>query len=196
MTAPHLTAITGGIGAGKSVVSRMLRVMGYEVFDCDREAKMLMDSDPEIKSRLKTEIHSDTVDRHGIINRRLLSSVAFSDPAKLTTLNAIVHSSVRKHINLWRQGCRTKHIFVETAILYQSSLDKMVDDVIEVIAPVEVRVKRVMERNNYSREEVVARMDSQRFTPQTAHPFVTELTNDNVTPILPQLRLYLRSSQK
>ena len=72
----------------------------------------------------------------------------------------------------------------------------MVDDVIEVIAPVEVRVKRVMERNNYSREEVVARMDSQRFTPQKAHPFVTELTNDNVTPILPQLRLYLRSSQK
>ena len=69
MKRTHLTAITGGIGAGKSVVSKILRTMGYQVFDCDIEAKRLMDSSAEIKLKLKTEISAAAVDDEGNIGR-------------------------------------------------------------------------------------------------------------------------------
>ena len=87
MTRLPLIAITGGIGAGKSVVSNVLRVMGYEVFDCDSEAKIIMDSDVEIKHRLITEISPLSVSSDGIIDRRHISSVVFSDKSKLEQLN-------------------------------------------------------------------------------------------------------------
>lgn len=193
MSLPRLTAITGGIGAGKSVISRVLRVMGYEVFDCDREAKLLMDSDPVIKSRLVAEIHPGSVSPEGNIDRRLLSTVVFADSEKLNALNSIVHAAVLRRIRAWQSERHNKdHIFVETAILYQSGLDKIVDDVIEVIAPDEIRIMRVMKRNNCNREYVVSRIRSQQFVPATIHPRVTEITNDDFTAVLPQLLSYLQ----
>lgn len=189
----RLTAITGGIGAGKSVVSRMLIVMGYDVFDCDREAKLLMDSDNEIKTRLKAEIDADTVDSEGNINRAHLSSIVFTDAHKLEKLNSIVHGAVKKRICEWcEEKHSSQHLFVETAILYQSGLDKMVDDVIEVIAPDEIRIERVVKRNNCSATEVSARIKSQTFTPENRHSTIIEIVNDGFTAILPQVMAFLK----
>lgn len=189
-----LTAITGGIGAGKSVVSAMLTAMGYDVFDCDSEAKKIMDSDTSIKSRLKTEIHAETVRHDGSIDRQRISSVVFSDKAKLQILNDIVHGAVRRRINTWATEHRANsHLFVETAILYQSGLDKMVDDVIEVIAPDEIRIIRVVRRNNCDEAQVAARISAQQFVPQTRHKHISEIINDDKLPVLPQLLAYLAS---
>lgn len=189
-----LTAITGGIGAGKSVVSAMLTAMGYDVFDCDIEAKKIMDSDTSIKSRLKTEIHAETVRHDGSIDRQRISSVVFSDKAKLQILNDIVHGAVRRRINTWATEHRANsHLFVETAILYQSGLDKMVDDVIEVIAPDEIRIMRVVRRNNCDEAQVAARISAQQFVPQTRHKHINEIINDDKLPVLPQLLAYLAS---
>lgn len=189
-----LTAITGGIGAGKSVVSAMLTAMGYDVFDCDIEAKKIMDSDTSIKSRLKTEIHAETVRHDGSIDRQRISSVVFSDKAKLQILNDIVHGAVRRRINTWATEHRANsHLFVETAILYQSGLDKMVDDVIEVIAPDEIRIMRVVRRNNCDEAQVAARISAQQFVPQTRHKHISEIINDDKLPVLPQLLAYLAS---
>ena len=186
MKRAHLTAITGGIGAGKSVVSKILRTMGYQVFDCDIEAKRLMDSSAEIK--LKTEISDASVDYDGNIDRKHLSSVVFADPAKLERLNSIVHKAVRDEIKHWANNHHANsHLFVETAILYQSQLDKDVDDVWEVIAPEEIRIIRVMNRNRCTREEVISRIKSQSYTPQMPHSKIAHIINDDFTPILPQL---------
>ena len=87
-------AITGGIGAGKSVVSTILRLMGYYVFDCDTEAKAIMDGSDAIKTALVTHIHEKAV-VDGVIDRRLIAGVVFSDAAKLDKLNAIIHEAVR-----------------------------------------------------------------------------------------------------
>ena len=76
----HLVAITGGIGAGKSIVSRVLRAKGYQVYDCDSRARAIMDSDPEIKTRLRAEIHPKALSPDGTIDRRLIASVVFTDP--------------------------------------------------------------------------------------------------------------------
>lgn len=188
MTLPRLTAITGGIGAGKSVVSRALRVMGYEVFDCDSEAKLIMDSDDAIKLRLISDISPAAVLSDGTIDRRHISSIVFSDPVKLAALNAIVHEAVRRRISDWQQEPhRSGRLFVETAILYQSGLDAMVDDVWEVIAPQEIRILRVIARNNCDRQTVIDRIKSQTFLPDKPHPAVHLIDNDGFEPIIPQI---------
>ena len=195
MNKPRLTAITRGIGAGKSVVSQILRVMGYEVFDCDCEAKILMDSDLQIKNRLISDIHRDAVDSYGQINRKLISSIVFADKERLALLNSIVHSAVRRRIEEWKNEKHSRcHLFVETAILYQSGLDRAVDDVIDVVAPDEIRIIRVMKRNNCSRQDVISRIHSQQFTPNTPHHSITEIINDNFCPVLPQLLNYLKNT--
>lgn len=188
MIRQHITAITGGIGAGKSVVSNMLRTLGYDVFDCDFEARRLMDSDHAIKQRISAEISPETVTPDGIINRSLLSKIVFNDKAMLEKLNLIVHSSVRDEIKRWSSQYRQKgRVFVETAILYESGLDRMVDDVWYVTAPEDIRIARVMARNNCSAKDVRARIESQKFIPEQPHSVVYDIVNDNFEPVLPQV---------
>lgn len=185
----RVIAVTGGIGAGKSVVSEILRCEGYDVYDCDREAKMLMDNDPVIKSRLCECIHPSAV-VCDVIDRRLISEVVFNDEEKLNALNAIVHEGVRRHLSAWiaaRSGA--DKLFVETAILYQSGLDRMVDEVWDVTAPADVRLKRVMRRNAMDASAVQARIDAQdSFVPEKIHPVVHTLVNDGITALLPQIK--------
>ena len=184
----RLIAITGGIGAGKSVVSRILRAMGYEVYDTDREAKRLMDRSADIKRRLCDEISPLAINIDGSINRQHLASVVFADDAKLSVLNAIVHGAVRDDIHCWHSLPHSRDvIFVETAILYQSRLDSIVDEVWDVIAPEELRIARVMSRNNCTRESVTARIASQNYVPNTPHSKICTIANDGVTPLLPQI---------
>lgn len=188
-----LTAITGGIGAGKSVVSHILRVMGYEVFDCDSEAKAIMDNNDDIKSELKKRISLRAIDENGNIDRKHISSIVFQNPEKLEQLNQIVHAAVRHEIERWKAQSRAPHIFVETAILYQSQLDKAVDDVWDVVAPVELRVKRVIDRNRCTRREVLSRIESQTFVPEKQHAYIHTITNDEHTPLLPQILKLLQA---
>lgn len=187
-----LIAITGGIGAGKSVVSHILRAMGFEVYDCDSHAKYLMDESSEIKRRICTEISPAAVDSCGDIDRTVLSSVVFADPAKLAVLNSIVHHAVIDDIKSWSLRPHTKELlFVETAILYQSRLDRLVDEVWEITAPDELRIARVIARNGCDRDAVAARMRSQSHIPAQPHHIVREIINDNLTPLLPQIETLL-----
>lgn len=180
-----LIALTGGIGSGKSVVARMLRAMGYEVYDCDSRAKAIMDADPAIRARIADEVAADAV-TGDMIDRRRLAEVVFSDPQSLCRLNSIVHGAVRSDITSWAASRSTA--FVETAILYQSGIDRMVDQVWEVVAPVPLRLRRAMQRDAADAEAVRARIDAQdSFIPEHQHPVCRQIVNDGVMPLLPQL---------
>lgn len=185
-----LIAISGGIGCGKSVVASILRRSGYPVYDCDSEAKRLMDSSQTIKCRLAAEIH-DSVIADGRIDRRRLSELVFSDRDKLMTLNSIVHSEVRDDIVRWVGSCGDGPLFIETAILYQSGLDRMVDEVWEVVAPMDDRIRRVMRRNGCPAAEVKARIASQTIVAESPHRLVYEIVNDGFTPVLPRIEALL-----
>lgn len=188
MKLPRLIAITGGIGAGKSVVSHILYTMGHPVFDCDSEAKKLMDNDDHIKFLIREKIANDAVNTDGSLNRSKISSIVFSDESKLKTLNEIVHHAVRERLKAWHSAqSYADKCFVETAILYQSGIDRDVDEVWEIIAPLETRIVRVMKRNNFLREEVIARIEAQKFTPKEYHKERKEIVNDDFTPLLPQI---------
>lgn len=185
----HIVAITGGIGSGKSVVSRIVAVMGMMVYDCDSRAKRLMDTSEEIKRRIASEISEDCITDDNRIDRPRLSKCVFNDIAALTTLNKIVHGAVREDFRLWCCRYAAEHVlFVETAILYQSGMDSMVDEVWEVSASEPVRIARVMERNNLSASEVKARIMSQdAYVPVRKHPHVVHIDNNGDVALLPQI---------
>lgn len=189
----YLIAITGGIGSGKSVVSKMLTSMGYPVYDCDSRAKTLMDNSEEIKLRLCNEVLSDCV-IDGKIDRKRLAEKVFKDKEALNRLNQIVHSSVRIDLMTWSGLNQSEIQFVETAILYQSGIDEMVDQVWDVDAPFDLRIERVMKRNSMSREDVIDRITSQEeFVPENLHRVIVRLINDGTQPMLPQVEAHLCS---
>ncbi|WP_289288368.1 dephospho-CoA kinase [uncultured Muribaculum sp.] len=187
MSSTRLIAITGGIGSGKSVISDILRAMGHKVYDCDTRAKALMDTDESIKDDLINLISIDAVRSDRTIDRKLLSEIVFNDPDALSRLNSIVHKAVRADLRRWRDTSSDKTVWVETAILYASRLDREVDEVWEVTAPTELRVQRVMKRNSMSREQVLARISSQSTTAAQLHPLTKSIVNDGVEPVLPQI---------
>lgn len=187
MSSTRLIAITGGIGSGKSIISDILRAMGHKVYDCDTRAKALMDTDESIKNDLIDLISIDAVRNDRTIDRKLLSEIVFNDPDALSRLNSIVHKAVRADLRRWRDTSSDKTVWVETAILYASRLDREVNEVWEVTAPTELRVQRVMKRNSMSREQVLARISSQSTTATQLHPLTKAIVNDGVEPVLPQI---------
>ena len=187
MSSTRLIAITGGIGSGKSIISDILRGMGHKVYDCDTRAKALMDTDESIKNDLIDLISIDAVRNDRTIDRKLLSEIVFNDPDALSRLNSIVHKAVRADLRRWRDTSSDKTVWVETAILYASRLDREVDEVWEVTAPTELRVQRVMKRNSMSRKQVLARISSQSTTAAQLHPLTKAIVNDGVEPVLPQI---------
>ena len=138
--------ITGGIGSGKSVVSRLLRIMGYSVYDTDSEAKRLMESSLEVVQKL-SECFGRDIYHNGRLNRGLLSSRVFGKSDKIVLLNSIVHPVVRFDFYRWSESLNEEICFVESAILYESRFDELVDEVWTVTAPEELRISRVRQRS-------------------------------------------------
>lgn len=191
----RLIAIAGGIGSGKSVVSKILTAMGYPVYDCDSRAKGLMDNDSHIKSRIKAEICGNAVRNDGVIDRGILSAVVFDDRDKLNKLNEIVHTAVKADIRSWAEA-QSGSAWVESAIIYESGIAGMVDEVWEVTAPEELRVIRVMNRNSMTAEQVKQRIDAQSIPILNPHERVYTILNDDVQPILPQILTLLGNQSK
>ena len=155
--------ITGGIGSGKSFFSNLLRAKGVPVFDSDSEAKKLMVSDESIIFALKALL-GDEVYVDGKINKPMLASYIFSSSDNAEKINSIVHPCVNKAFLAWADECfRSGHsiVAIESAILFESGFNDIVDKVVMVHAPFEVRVSRVMERDNTSKEKVMERIKSQ-----------------------------------
>ena len=186
MKSKRLVVITGGIGSGKSVVSAILRIMGYPVYDCDSRAKNLMNTNNDIKNDLISSFGVDCISEDGKINAQYISSIVFKDKTALLKINSIVHPRVKDDILLEylnNQGV----MFVETAILLQSNLLDIIDEVWLVDAPEKVRVKRVMLRNSMSADEVRRRIKSQSGQDYSTLKNLCPIINDGVSAILPQI---------
>ena len=155
-----LIGICGGIGSGKSVVSRMLRMMGYTVYDCDTEARRLMESDRCIKERIRDEISAEVTDGDSAPRRELLASIVFADENMRRRLNTIVHGAVCADVA--RESASRPILFVEAAILAESGLAAMCDSIWLVEADEADRMRRVLRRDGCSEAQFRSRMESQR----------------------------------
>ena len=156
-----IIGITGGIGAGKSVVSRILRLKGYWVYDCDLEAKILMDQDMDVRNALKELFSASIYLEDGTLDRKLMADKIFSDENIRNYVNRIVHSAVKSDF-ISRAGRNGSPVFVESAILHTSGLDSICSRIWLVDAPVDVRINRVVERNGMSAQQIEARMSAQQ----------------------------------
>lgn len=184
-----LIAITGGIGCGKSVIARMVKIMGYEVYDCDSRAKALMINDPEVKKQLTMAFGEQTYLDDGTLNRQHLSDLAFADSNALACINGIVHPATARDLQRWadsqaHQGA--KLAFVETALLRTAGLDRVVDSVWHVTAPTDIRIRRVMTRSGLTAQQVKDRIAAQVAEDNLASGEHT-IINDNTTALLPQV---------
>ncbi len=186
--------ITGGIGAGKSVVCRMLEALGVPVYDTDREAKLLYDRDLSLKASMIALFRDELYDTpSGCLDRRRLANLIFSSSEALAQIEALVHPAVREDFARWReavsQGSHGHSICaLESALLLSSPmLGAMVDRKLVVVAPSEVRITRAMNRDKASREAILARMAKQLPQEQMIIEADYLIYNDNVKPLLPQL---------
>jgi len=153
--------LTGGIGSGKTTVAKLLLCLGYPVYFADREAKVLMSSDPQIITAV-TNLFGSKAYLNGTLNRELIAQKVFDDKVLLTQLNEIVHPVVANHFNAWCEAhANHRCVFQEAAILFENGGYKRFDQMILVTAPKEVRLRRVVKRDKLSDDAVLARMNNQ-----------------------------------
>ena len=190
----RLIAITGGIGSGKSVVSQLLQVMGYQVYDCDSRAKALMIESEDVRRQLIQAFGEQTYVADGSLNRIHLSEVAFADPLALKRLNSIVHPATALDMRKWGeklsdQGHRIA--FVETALLRTAGLDRVVDGVWHVTAPEQLRIQRVSQRSGLTAQQIKERMAAQADEERIVAG-EDVITNDGMIALLPQVMQLLQ----
>lgn len=154
-------AVVGGIGSGKSVVSRMFAIMGVPVYDCDSRAKELMVHNPHIVKELKRMFGDECYDADGGLNRGYLASCIFVDERNTKRVNALVHPVVKTDFCAWAQRQRVPVVAVETALLYESGMADVVDRTLLVWTDKETAIARTMSRSGMSRTQVLNRMAKQ-----------------------------------
>jgi len=152
--------VTGGIGSGKTSVCRVFDVLGVPVFSADREAQEIMEKDNVIVRRLNSLAGKDLYIT-GSLDRMQLAAIIFNDRTMLEKVNLLVHPAVFNQFRKWVLEQTAKYVIMEAAILFESGASKVVDRVATVVAPVEQRMKRVIQRNKLSREQVLERMKNQ-----------------------------------
>lgn len=178
-----LIGITGGIGSGKSTVAAELLKRGYPVYDTDKAAKTIIVHNPAVRSQVELIFGSEVFegDRY---RTDLVAKQVFADRSLLQRLNKVVHPAVIFDLQHWYRQQKAELCFFETALLTESGLDKVCDAVIEVTAPVEVRIERTMSRDHSTREQVLARIQAQiaaiSLSPFTFH---LSISNDGLTPV-------------
>ena len=177
--------LTGGIGSGKSLIARILRILEVPVFEADVEAKKLMEQDPELIGSIKGRF-GDHIYSGGKLDRKSLASVVFKDPAALKELNAIVHPVVRKAFSNWADRQNAPYVVMEAAILAETGGHSAFDRIIVVSAPEELRIQRVMQRDGVEEEAVRSRMKNQATEEERLAIADHVIVNDGKQMVLPQ----------
>jgi dephospho-CoA kinase len=146
--------VTGGIGVGKSIVCRMFAVLGIPIYDADTRAKWVMRYDEALRQELTDAFGTDSYTADGELNRAYLAKAAFHDPEKLALLNSIVHPHVAKDFTDWAAAnSSAPYLVKEAALMYESESWRQMDEIITVFAPMDVRIKRLLQRDTHRTQQ-------------------------------------------
>lgn len=170
------TGITGGIGSGKSYVCKRLQDRGFKVYDCDIEAKRLIRTSKTIRQQLKALIGEDAYIGKEL-NKAIVAQFLLKSEENAQAIDRIVHPAVFKDFE--QSGMQ----WMESAILYESGINRLVDCVIVVTAPTEVRIQRIMQRDGISREKAQEWMSRQLPQEEVVRRADYEIVNDGITDI-------------
>ncbi|WP_317195728.1 dephospho-CoA kinase [Dawidia cretensis] len=188
MHKPLQIGITGGIGSGKSLVTKIFACLGIPVYDADSHAKELMTTDGILISQIKKEFGDLSYVSDGTLNRKYLGEVVFNQQKKLDILNGLVHPRVRHDFAQWTDRYRDKpYVVREAALLFETGVYRLLDQTIVVYAPEDVRIRRVMKRDNRPEEQVRAIIRKQLSEEEKKALADDIIYNDDSILVIPQV---------
>lgn len=178
--------LTGGMGSGKSTVAQIFEVLGIPVYYADEAAKRLMTEDEELKQAIIKSFGSQSYNS-GALNREFIANQVFNNNEKLNLLNSLVHPATLKNSSEWFQLQKAPYVIKEAALIFESGSNKMLDYVIGVTSPLNLRRQRAMERDQLSSEEVDARMNKQMDEQSKLQLCDYVIVNDEREMLIPQV---------
>ena len=180
-------AITGNIGSGKSTVSRIFNVMGVPVFYADIEARQLYYRE-DLKQKLSLIFGDVIFDNSNEIDKKQLADIIFNDATKLQIINNIIHPLVFEKYEQWLESHKNElYTLHESAILFENKLEQHYDFIITVTAPAELRIARIIQRDNIDREKVETRMIHQMSEAEKNKRADYIIVNDGSKLLIPQV---------
>ena len=159
-----IIGLTGSIASGKSTVSKMLQDKGFFIIDADIVAREVVELGSDTLQEIKKQFGIEVIYTDGTLNREVLGSMIFHQPAKRKQLNDIMHPAIRKEMLKQRDELTKKEIatfFMDIPLLFESRLQHLVEKILVVSVTEDVQLERLMSRNNLSKEEAEARIKSQ-----------------------------------
>jgi len=178
--------ITGGIGSGKTYVASVFQSLGIPIFNADIQAKKIMTSSGKLIKLVKEEFGND-IYKDSDLNKEKLASIVFSDSDKLQKLNSLVHPIVKEEFNNWYKKQTSPYVIKEAAILFESNSHIGLDAVICISAPLELRMKRLLNRDNYSEKEIKKRIENQISQEEKQKLSDYIIVNDEKELLLPKI---------
>lgn len=152
--------LTGGIGSGKTTVSKILVKNGIPVYDSDSNAKLIMNSSNQIK-KLIINHFGKLAYTNNKLNNKYISKIIFNNPVEMNKINSLIHPFVYDNFNKWKNNFSSKYVIFESAIIFETGSYKKFDFNIIVLSDLEKRIKRVKERDFLSEDDVLSRIKSQ-----------------------------------
>ncbi len=185
----YKVGITGGIGSGKTTACKVFEVLGIPVFYADTVAKEIMCKDAVLVAGIKTAFGNESYFEDGKLNNKHIAGIVFNNEKALEQLNALVHPAVFRAFDTWEATIPsgTPYTLKEAALLFESGSYKMCDTTILVTAPYENKLKRVMQRDGVSAEQVKARMDKQLSDEEKSKLANHFIVNDEQQSIIEQV---------
>lgn len=178
--------LTGAIGSGKSTVARIFETLGIPVYYADNVAKRLMQENLQLIDRI-TGVFGTGAYKDGLLNRKYISDIVFSDEAKLKELNAIVHPATLADAESWINRQSSPYVIKEAALLFESGSYQMLDYIIGVQANTELSIQRVIERDHVTEQDVLSRMQKQIEAKEKLSRCDFIILNDESKALIPQV---------
>jgi dephospho-CoA kinase len=188
MKKPLQIGLTGGIGSGKSTVAKVFETLGIPVYYADDRSKFILQNNLSVKEKIGKEWGVSVLDATGKIDKKALAGLVFSQPEELKKLNAILHPLVAQdYLDWFSQQDDVPYVIKEAAILIESGSYKNCDKIIMVVAPENIAISRVMQRDSISVEQVKQRIANQ-MSPEEKIKFATfVIHNDAQQMLIPQV---------
>lgn len=182
-----IVGLTGGIGSGKSTVAKLFEVMGVPVYNSDIRAKEMYYK-PEVKEQVIRLLGTNAYGVDGKLDPKHISSIVFRDSGMLSKINSIIHPAVETDFKEFiTKNSSHKLILKESALLFETGIYKKLDKIILVTSPLELRIARVVSRDNVSADEVKKRIQHQLPDEEKAPISDFVIKNDESTGLIPQV---------
>ena len=182
---PIKVGVTGGIGSGKSKICSILEEMGYPVYYSDIESKRIVNTDKKIRTQL-IELLGPEVYIGNELNKTFLATKLFNNDEIRESVNQIIHPIVREEFQKWANTKDAAIVFNEAAILIETGSYKLFDYIVLVVAPEELRIQRIIKRDNISKEDVLLRMEKQ-WSDEEKQKLADYIIHNDGTPLKEQI---------